>query len=155
MRNATQERILLLLQWLQEETNPQHPITSVEILRRWENLDLPTDRRSVYNDIQILKQMGYKIHSSRTATNTYWIESERIQKSKYFTVTELGMLLDAIQSCRCISREDTEVLIHKLLWMVPKEERDDLERPVYTDHAMDSRESSLLRRLERGREIGL
>ena len=135
MRNATQERILHLLRWLQEETNPQHSLSSVEILDRWEALDLPTDRRSVYNDIQILKQMGYKIHSSRTATNTYWIESDRIQKSKYFTVSELGMLLDAVQSCRCVSQEDTEVLIHKLLWMVPKEERLALERPVYTDHA--------------------
>ena len=144
MRNATQERILHLLRWLQEETNPQHPLSSVEILDRWETLDLPTDRRSVYNDIQILKQMGYKIHSSRTATNTYWIESDRIQKSKYFTVSELGMLLDAIQSCRCISREDTEVLIHKLLWMVPKEERDALERPVYTDYAYK----------ENGKELG-
>ena len=144
MRNATQERILHLLRWLQEETNPQHPLSSVEILDRWETLDLPTDRRSVYNDIQILKQMGYKIHSSRTATNTYWIESERIQKSNYFTVSELSMLLDAIQSCRCISQEDTEILIHKLLWMVPKEEREALERPVYTDHAYK----------ENGKELG-
>ena len=118
MRNATQERILLLLQWLQEETNPQHPISSVEILRRWEALDLPTDRRSVYNDIQILRKMGYKIHSARSTSNAYWMESDRFQKSKYFTVSELGMLLDAVQSCRCISQEDTEVLIHKLLWMV-------------------------------------
>lgn len=144
MRNATQERILHLLRWLQEETNSQHPLSSVEILDRWEALDLPTDRRSVYNDIQILKQMGFKIHSSRTATNNYWIESDQIQKSKYFTVSELGMLLDAVQSCRCISHEDTEVLIHKLLWMIPKEERDALERPVYTDHAYK----------ENGKELG-
>ena len=34
MRNATQERILHLLRWLQEETNPQHPLSSVEILDR-------------------------------------------------------------------------------------------------------------------------
>ena len=89
MRNATQERILLLLQWLQEETNPQHPITSVEILRRWENLDLPTDRRSVYNDIKVLKKMGYKIHSVRNTSNSYWMESDRFQKSKYFTISEI------------------------------------------------------------------
>ena len=144
MRNATQERILLLLQWLQEETNPQHPITSVEILQRWKNLDLPTDRRSVYNDIKVLKKMGYRIHSARSASNAYWMESDRFQKSKYFTIPEIGMLLDAVQSCRCISQDDTEVLIHKLLWMVSKEERGALERPVFTDYAYK----------ESGKELG-
>lgn len=144
MRNATQERILLLLQWLQEETNPQHPISSVEILRRWEERDLPTDRRSVYNDIQILRKMGYKIHSARSTSNAYWMESDRFQRSKYFTTLEIGMLLDAVQSCRCISQDDTEVLIHKLLWMVSKEERDALQRPVLTDHAFK----------ENGKELG-
>lgn len=145
MRNATQERILLLLHWLQEETNPQHPISTVEILLRWEEQDLPTDRRSVYNDIQTLKKMGYKIHSARSASNAYWMESDRFQKSKYFTIPEIGMLLDAIQSCRCISQDDTEVLIHKLLWMVSKEERDALQRPVYTDYAYK----------ENGKELGV
>ena len=144
MRNATQERILHLLRWLQEETNPQHSLSSLEILHRWEELDLPTDRRSVYNDILILKKMGYKIHSVRNASNCYWMESDRFQKSKYFTQSELGMLLDAIQSCRCISQNDTEVLIHKLLWLVPKEERVDLERPIYIDHAYK----------ENGKELG-
>lgn len=144
MRNATQERILLLLQWLQEETNPQHPISSVEILRRWEERDLPTDRRSVYNDIQILRKMGYKLHSARSASNAYWMESNRFQKNKYFTISEIGMLLDAVQSCRCISQDDTDILIHKLLWMVSKEERDALQRPVLTDHAYK----------ENGKELG-
>lgn len=135
MRNATQERILHLLHWLLKETTPNHTISTVEILQRWNDLDLPTDRRSVYNDIQILKKMGYKIHSSRNASNSYWIENSQVRKTKIFTVPEVAMLLDAIQSCRCISREDTELLIHKLLWMLPKEERDALERPIYTDHA--------------------
>ena len=144
MRNATQERILLLLHWLQEETNPQHPISTVEILLRWEEQDLPTDRRSVYNDIKVLKKMGYKIHSARSASNSYWMESDRFQKSKYFTISEISMLLDAIQSCRCISQDDTEVLIHKLLWMISKEERDALERPVFTDYAYK----------ESGKELG-
>ena len=54
MNNASQNRILFLYKWLNEETDCDHPLTSKDILKRWDQLGFSTDRRSVYKDIETL-----------------------------------------------------------------------------------------------------
>ena len=65
MSNASQTRILQLYQWLRDETDSAHTLSTGQILDRWSDLGISTDRRSVYKDIDTLREFGCDIVMSR------------------------------------------------------------------------------------------
>jgi len=127
MHNSSQKRILLLYKWLLEETDADHPIASTDVLQRWEEAGVPTDRRSVYKDVETLVSCGVPIEMSRTITNNYYLADRE------FTLGELKILIDAVESCQIIPNSASRRLVRKLSSYAIAEERDELRRPVYVD----------------------
>ena len=127
--NKTQTRILYLYKWLMEETNAEHPLSTTEILQRWEQMGVPAERRSVYKDIDILTEFGFSIECIRGSSNYYYA------KEKTFTVSELKVLIDAVGASQAIPNPETKRLIRKLISFATPEEQEDLDRPIYVDKA--------------------
>lgn len=127
--NKSQMRVLYLYKWLTEESSSTHPLTTAEILKRWDALGVPSDRRSVYRDIDILTEFGCEIECVRGATNSYYAPE------KTFTLSELKILIDAVGASQAIPANETKRLIRKLLCFASPEEQLELERPIYLDRA--------------------
>ena len=125
--NKTQTRILYLYKWLMEESSAEHPLSTVEILRRWEELGVSAERRSVYRDIDILTKFGCSIECVRGVSNNYFAVE------KTFTLAELKVLIDAVGASQAIPNAETKRLIRKLLCFATPEEQKDLDRPLYVD----------------------
>ena len=72
------QRLKLLKIWeiLRQETDEAHPMSSVELLKRLEDIDIKCDRRTLYADIQALDESGYKINCVRRKTNEYFVEHQ-------------------------------------------------------------------------------
>ena len=105
----TRTRILRILQILQTETDAEHPITIVEIGRllkdRW-NLD--AYRITVQQDIEAMIAPGYPIAVVRSTQNRYYI------RERLFSLPELKLLIDAVESGKFITRKKSRILADKL-----------------------------------------
>ena len=129
MNNASQNRILFLYKWLNEETDCDHPLTSKEILKRWDQLGFSTDRRSVYKDIETLQCFGVKVVSCRGTYNSYFLEE------KQFSLAELKIIIDALESCQILPAPETKRLVEKLSFFAAPWEQEELLRPIFVDKA--------------------
>ena len=92
------QRLKLLKIWeiLRQETDEAHPMSSVALLQRLEEIDIKCDRRTLYADIQALNEGGYKIHCNRRKTNEYFVERRE------FSMAEIQILMDAVQAASFI-----------------------------------------------------
>ena len=104
------QRLKLLKIWeiLRQETDEAHPMSSVALLQRLEEIDIKCDRRTLYADIQALNESGYRIHCNRRKTNEYFVERRE------FSMAEIQILMDAVQAASFITKEKTEHLVDKI-----------------------------------------
>ena len=118
-------RILRILQILQSETDADHPITIVEIIRelkeRW-NLD--AYRITVQQDIEAMIAAGYPIVVVRSTQNRYYI------RERLFNLPELKLLIDAVESGKFITRKKSRVLTEKLITLATVHDAGDLKRNI-------------------------
>ena len=139
MSNASQTRILQLYQWLRDETDPEHTLTTTEILDRWSDQGISTDRRSVYKDIDTLREFGCDIVLSRGAKNSYYMVNQP------FDLAEIKLLIDAVESCQIIPALATKKLVQKLTQLATVHDRENLKRPLITDKSYKTDNDKALR----------
>ena len=54
-------KLLKLLELLKQESDELHPMTTSQICKRMEEMDIPCDRRTLSVDAQILNDWGFEV----------------------------------------------------------------------------------------------
>lgn len=98
-------RVLLIKEIIERKSNPEHVLSSRNILNELRQKKCIVDRRTLYRDIDSLIESDVDIVKT---SRGYYIHSHP------FSVPELRLLHDAILSCACISSEKTRALLSKL-----------------------------------------
>lgn len=125
-RSSRQKEKLLYLQKIMlEKTDEAHPLTINEIKEHLAAYDIHTERKALYDDLQILETFGLDINRTRTNTVRYYVGS------RDFELPELKLLVDAIQNSKFITHSKSLKLIHKLEGLVSENEGKQLQREVY------------------------
>lgn len=127
MTSGIQHRILLLLQFLLEQTDERHYVTGADIMRFWASHGIPANRKNVYSDIQMLMDFGLDIICVRSMQNRYFIGSRLLE------LPELKLLVDAVESSHLITEKKSAALIEKLGHLTSRHNAALLNRPVYMD----------------------
>ena len=92
-----------------------------------ENQGILAERKSIYSDIDTLRSLGYDIQLQRGRGGGYWMAS------RAFELSELKLLVDAVQSSSVISARTSKRIIHKLEALCSDYEGTQLQRQVYVD----------------------
>lgn len=125
MENDSRIRILRILELLRTETDENHPITIVEMVKllneRW---GLDSYRITVQKDIAALIDAGYPIEVVRSTQNRYYVTSQ------LFELPELKLLIDAVESGKFISEKKSRELTEKLTTLAIRSDRDSLKRNI-------------------------
>lgn len=108
-----------------EKTDENHGLTINEIKNELESYGIKAERKSLYDDIEILQSFGLDICTVRTNTVKYYIGN------RDFQIPELKLLVDAIQSSKFITRKKSLELIEKLGHLVSENDGSQLRREVY------------------------
>ncbi len=108
-----------------EKTDENHGLTINEIKDELESYGIKAERKSLYDDIEILQSFGLDICTVRTNTVKYYIGN------RDFQIPELKLLVDAIQSSKFITRKKSLELIEKLGHLVSENDGSQLRREVY------------------------
>ena len=125
MQNENQRRILLLLKLLHGQTDEKNYVSVSDILDFWEKNGIRAGRKSAYNDIALLLEMGLDIICIKSTQNRYFIGA------RLFELPELKLLVDAVESSHFITEKKSEALIEKLSRLASRTQAQQLNRHIY------------------------
>lgn len=120
-------RLLLVLQFLWNTTDSEHPVTIKDIIAFLEGNGITATRKTIVGDIEDLRVVGIEIDCQRSTQNRYYIET------RHFELPEVKLLVDAVQSARFITTKKSKALIKKLSFFVSWYQGDELKRQLYVD----------------------
>lgn len=118
-------RTLYIMRLLLQKTDKGHTMSAADIGKALSGYGMSADRKTVYSDIETLKQFGMNILKAKGTNGGYYIGSRE------FGLPELKLLVDAVQASKFISRKKSEELIKKLEGLASEYEARQLQRDVY------------------------
>ncbi|MBO5338712.1 MAG: WYL domain-containing transcriptional regulator [Clostridia bacterium] len=107
-KSITKLKLLKLWEMLCQETDEDNPMPSTTIIKRLAEIGIPCDRRTLYKDIEALRENGYEVECNRSRQNEYYV------LERNFEPTELHILIDAVQAASFITEEKTKDLVNRI-----------------------------------------
>ena len=118
-------KLLFLMDLFMNKTDMEHTISMKEILNELEKNGISGARKSIYSDIETLKEYGMEIEYRKEHPEGYYLAD------RTFEIAELKLLVDAVQSSRFITEKKSRSLIQKLEGLASCYEAVQLRRQVY------------------------
>jgi predicted DNA-binding transcriptional regulator YafY len=118
-------RTLYIMKILLEETDAENPLSMKEILSELERYGMSAERKAIYGDLDLLRRYGLDVRSKRGHGVGYYIAS------RAFSLPELKLLVDAVQSSRFLTARKSDELIKKLASLTSVHQAKQLRRAVY------------------------
>lgn len=120
---SSKKKILYLSKYLLEETDESHPASMAQIMAYLESWDITAERKSIYRDMETLKDFGMDIVKTANPSGYYIANRD-------FELPELKLLVDAVQASRFITEKKSTELIRKLEGLTSRAEAKQLQRQV-------------------------
>lgn len=120
-------KLLYLMDILKKFTDEEHPLSAVELCQKLAEQGVPAERKSVYSDIETLRQYGLDILCTRQPKAGYFLAGRE------FEVPEVRLLIDAVQAAGFISARKTRLLTGRLEGLLSLSQAKKIQRQVYVD----------------------
>ena len=130
-------KILYLMRILQTQTDETHHLTVNELISKLSEYGVTAERKTIYDDIETLRQFGLDIVMEKTKTFGYYIAG------RDFELPELKLLADAVQSSKFITEKKSRQLIKKLESLASNYEAGKLRRQVYMQNRVKHMNESI------------
>ena len=109
MDNAAKLRPLYLAKILYEQTDEEHFLTTAQLIQILEEqYGITSHRQTIKAEIELLRQFGLEIEEVKSTQNRYHLFARR------FDVSELKLLIDAVESSKFITPSKSKELVEKL-----------------------------------------
>ena len=93
MKNQYQKcKLLRISEILRKETDEEHPMSTLQLMEWLMDEGIKCERKSVYDDVRILRELGYPIVVKRTRVNEYYWDD------RSFSSAELRLLIDSVKA---------------------------------------------------------
>ncbi len=132
MELGKKARIICVLNYLEQFSDDYHALTSADILERLSRDGIIAERKAIYDDIEILRELGYEILTSSGKTRGYYLAKRN------FSLPEVNLLTDAVMSAGFIPKGKTKNLVEKLHSLVSVYEAEELKSRVCIENRAKS-----------------
>lgn len=123
--NKQKIKLLQLHEMLFQESDPEHPLRTVEICKKLKDLGISCERRTLSIDIKVLRSFGFDIKEKMIGHEKgYYVEKRN------FSVAELKIMIDAIQAAGFVTKEKTDDLVQRIAAMGGSRKRDILKSNI-------------------------
>lgn len=126
-REGQKEKLLRLLMLMYEKTDEDVGLTVAEIIDELCLYGISAERKSVYDDLQRLDELGFYIEKIPARPPRYALVGRAFEEA------ELKLLIDAVQSSKFITVERSRAIIDKLRRFAGVNSRKSLNRFVYVE----------------------
>ena len=124
--NCQKIKLLKLIEMLRQESDPEHPLKTVEICKNLTKMGITCDRKTLSKDITVLRDFGYEIRSKMIGHEKgYYVEN------RGFSVAELKIMIDAIQAATFVTKEKSDDLINRIAAMGGTRREDILKSNIF------------------------
>lgn len=122
--NVKRVRLLRIWEILKQESDEEHPMSSLVLLAKLKEGGIECDRRTLYSDIKVLNDFGYEILCNRSTTNEYYVVDRE------FDIPEIHILMDAVQAASFITEKKTEELVDKIAHLAGSQRAEVLKQNI-------------------------
>lgn len=119
-------KLIRLLMIFYEYTDKEHGITMQELISRLDEYGISSERKSLYSDMDILKELGFEIESVKVARETRYYLADRI-----FDLAELKLLADVVATSKLITGKQSNELIKKIERLGSRRQASELKRNLF------------------------
>lgn len=121
----SKSRLLYILKYLWQNTDSEHYATTGDILTHLKENGISCDRKTIPGEIAKLCDIGIDIEEEQSRENRYSLSSH------IFTLPEIKLLIDAVQSSKFITAKKSTELADKLSRMASVHQSEELKRNIY------------------------
>lgn len=118
-------KILALARLFEEETDETNGLSMPEIIAKLAEQGIDAERKSIYRDIEALRDFGMDIQTLRKPHVAYHLAS------RDFSLSELMLVIDAVQSSRFLTHKQADYLSMRLQNLASSKQRNQLMGKVH------------------------
>ena len=131
-------KILYVMDYLLKNSDEEHPVSVAQIIAELASHGISAERKSIYDDIECLRDYGLDINQTGTGkTNGYYVSG------RDFELPELKLLVDSVQCSKFITHKKTMSLIKKIGSLASVHEAKLLNRQVYVKNRIKTMNESI------------
>ena len=131
--------VLALLEILKNDSDKDHILSSSEIRKKMSDVyGLDIERRTLYSNIDMLEEFGYKISRYEDNGKGYYLEERQFGKG------EVLLLANAVHASHFIPQKKSEAMIRKLLSTLSRYDREEFTERVYMPNPKKTQNADLL-----------
>lgn len=130
-------KLLYLYKMLTEETDSESGLSMTQILERLAELGISAERKSIYRDMDVLRDFGCNIILIQHMPVEYAIESSGLN------LPELTLLIDSVQGSKFLTQRTSNRLTKAIRELASPRERALLDKRVHVDGRIKSQNDSV------------
>lgn len=140
--NKQKLKLLAIMRMLQDETDSERGLTMRDIIERLEAQGIEAERKSVYRDIETLREFGLDIATYQRSPVQYAIAQ------RDFSISELMLMVDAVESSRFLTRRQCDALVRNIKLLASDRERALLDKRIHVAGRVKSKNDSVFRNVD-------
>lgn len=130
-------KLLYLLKMLNEKTDEDNTMTINDMITELDRYGITAERKSIYDDLEALRNYGLDIASRKSKTTDYFVAS------RLFELPELKLLVDAVQCSKFVTHKKSNELIKKIESLASHRQAQSLHRQVYVSNRVKTINESI------------
>ena len=136
-------KLLYLLKMLNEKTDEDNTMTINDMISELDRYGVTAERKSIYDDLEALRNYGLDIATRKTKTTDYYVGS------RLFELPELKLLVDAVQCSKFVTHKKSNELIKKIESLASYRQAQSLQRQVYVSNRVKTINESIYYNVDR------
>lgn len=135
--NKAKLKLLYLRRMLEEETDSEHGLSMSDILQRLAAEGVNAERKSIYRDLDILREFGMDIQTYQRNPVEYGIEHRE------FNINDLMLMADAVASCKALTKRQENTLLGNIKSLASASEQKKLDRHIHVPGRIHKKDQSV------------
>ena len=131
-------KLLVLKEYLEQNTDAEHPVTIREIIAYLEQRGIHAERKSLYHDLELLMDFGCDIVCTKGKTADYYMNPGM------FDLAELKLLADAVLASKFLTEKKSSALLKKLGTLTSRYRAVELRRSMVVSGRVKSMNESVI-----------
>ena len=137
------QKLLYIMKIFMEKTDDDYGVTVADIIEYLDSYEIVAERKSIYNDIECLRDFGMDIVKTKVGKISLFS-----LVSREFTLEEIKLLIDAVQSSKFITLKKSRDLIRKIETLTSENQAKELHRQVIVANRVKNSNEDIYRNID-------
>lgn len=137
------QKLLYIMKFFMEKTDDDYGVTVADIIEYLDSYGIVAERKSIYNDIECLRDFGMDIVKTKVGKISLFS-----LVSREFTLEEIKLLIDAVQSSKFITLKKSRDLIRKIETLTSENQAKELHRQVIVANRVKNSNEDIYRNID-------